>query len=75
MPGMLIRRYRICDAETLGDEITQIYRIFTDLRYPEWFIHDARISQGLHFSTEAKERKMVCENVKNVTFSSTINIQ
>ena len=42
--GMFLRAYRICNSDKLQDEIEHIQGIFTELRYPEWFIHDAHIS-------------------------------
>ena len=68
---MFLRGYRICDAETIEDEITQIYRILTDLRYPEWFIHDTHMSARTTFFTRSRGKK---DGPKNVWFYLTMKV-
>ena len=55
--GICLRAYRICNAETLGEEIATIHRIFTELRYPEWFIHDAHMAARKTFFRTAREKR------------------
>ena len=55
--GLFLRAYRICNSETLGDEILNIERIFANLRYPEWFVHDAHMSARRTFFMKNKEKR------------------
>ena len=48
---------RICDKDNLQNEVSEIYRIFTDLRYPEWFIHDAHMSARRTFFTTNRNKR------------------
>ena len=55
--GPFLRGYRICDKDNLQNEVSEIYRIFTALRYPEWFIHDAHMSARRTFFTANRSKK------------------
>ena len=55
--GLFLRGYRICDKDSLQNEVSEICRIFTDLRYPEWFIHDAHMSARRAFFTANRSKK------------------
>ena len=57
--GLFLRAYRICSPETLDDEILNIQRIFTELRYPEWFIHEAHMAARKTFFTKHRDKREV----------------
>ena len=55
--GIFLRAYRICNTETLGEEISTIQRIFAELRYPEWFTHDAHMAARKTFFATSREKR------------------
>ena len=57
--GLILRAYRVCDAGTLQEDIITIQKIFSELRYPEWFIHEAHMSARRTFFATSRQKKEV----------------
>ena len=52
--SMFLRAYRVCNPQFLDEEINVIYKIFTNLFYPKWFIDKAhRKSRKTYFKTNS----------------------
>ena len=49
--SMFLRSYRICSPQYLDEEVLQIFSIFKDLKYPEWFIKKAHLKARKTFYT------------------------